>query len=98
MGATTVNGRVDLPELIILSLAKGWGGAEEYLELLTREQLAGKRRFFIHANRYYDIFRGWHLKRKNTGSALVFYQHCFLRPPTAFPWVSPTGSSAYRIT
>lgn len=135
MGATTVHGRVDLPEIIILSLAKGWGGAEEYLELLTqeltvqgiayrivvrkggeyanrfpgrsdivsidytikglrrfsREHLGGKRRFFIHANRYYDIFRGWYLKRKNPGSALALYQHCFLHHPNRIPLGLPDG-------
>lgn len=130
MGArSNVNGMMDFDEIIILSLAKGWGGAEEYLELLareltsraigycivvrrggeyasrfpdrpeivsidysikglrqfSRERLGGNRRFIIHANRYYDIFRGWYLKRKNPGSYLALYQHCYLHHPNRIP-------------
>ncbi|MGA1845196.1 MAG: glycosyltransferase, partial [bacterium] len=116
-------------EIIILSMAKGWGGAEEYLDVLTgrlsrrgipywimvREggEFAkrysqqgrvssishGLRGFFqfrktpsrsvnpriIHVNRYYDLIRGWYLKRLHPHSLLVLYQHCYLNHPHRIP-------------
>lgn len=118
-----------IPEITIVSMAKGWGGAEEYLELFARElasrgigyhiivrsggeyakrhdgradivatphSLSGLLRLakidpplirnrVIHVNRYYDIFRGWFLKRKIPGSILILYQHCYLNHPNRLP-------------
>ncbi len=120
----------NFPEIIILSMAKGWGGAEEYLELLRRalvkrgfshrlfiregkeyarrgkmrdtlheapysasgylsflskQRLVGSGRKVVHVHRYYDILRGWTIKRKVTGSKLVLYQQCYLNHPNSLP-------------
>lgn len=127
-------------KIIIISMAKGWGGAEEYLELLrdrlskmgiacriiVRQGGAYSKRFeqrgdiikpgndiiqipsgirsllrlnkgdstenftqkatnVIHVNRYYDIFRGWRLKKILPGSVLILYQHCYLNHPHRLP-------------
>ena len=121
--------------IILLSMARGWGGAEEYLELLSKElesmdierkilvrqggeyeKRYGKRgdvfvlprgfrgirklsalwqgrskETLIHANRYYDIFRGWYLKKSLPGSHLLLYQHCYLNHPHLLPLSLPDG-------
>lgn len=119
--------------ILLLSFARGWGGAEEYLELLKdglserqidcrilvkeggaysrrfhkREDIVqipnGIRGFFrlskrdfmqkgpdaIHVNRYYDILRGWYLKRLRPESILILYQHCYLNHPYYIPLLIP---------
>ncbi|MGA1795412.1 MAG: glycosyltransferase family 4 protein [bacterium] len=116
-------------EIIILSMAKGWGGAEEYLDILMSRLIArniphrivvreggefvkrnvkragmvsishGLKGFFqlrqafsgfanpliIHVNRYYDLIRGWYLKRPHPHSLLILYQHCYLNHPHRIP-------------
>ncbi len=116
-------------------MARGWGGAEEYLELLSKEleDLGIERKIFvrrggeyekrygrrgdvialsggirdlkgfdkvshergkgtlIHVNRYYDIFRGWYLKKQVPGSRLLLYQHCYLNHPHRVPLSLPDG-------
>jgi glycosyltransferase involved in cell wall biosynthesis len=39
----------------------------------------------VHAHRYYDILRGWTIKRKVPGSKLVLYQQCYLNHPNSLP-------------
>ncbi|MBN2373747.1 glycosyltransferase family 4 protein [bacterium] len=128
----------------MVSMAKGWGGAEEYLEILRdrlikmgiscsiivrkggaySKRLDQKRditeetvkrsgdviqipsgirgvlrlnkgfiakdpkerhAYIIHVNRYYDILRGWLLKKMMPGSILILYQNCYLNHPHWLP-------------